>query len=235
MLSRRAFGGAGGLVYVGGQTGGATSAGTSWPVTFSLTGGVASTPALGDLILVIQVSTRASTLSVSPSSGGAYSDVMSEDYDEISVNVWHKFSDGDTGVTFNATIPVTGSAQVYVVHVWRGVSVSSPMDVSPVTATGIRAADGPADYVDPPAITPVTPGAVLILVGAVNYSIGNAMTAPSFTRFFTHTQNATENAQIGVGAYEHWGGGAYDPPAFTIASNSYDTPWFAATLALRPE
>lgn len=137
----------------------------------------------------------------------------------------------------SVSFPHTGSSLtdgvVDMVEVWRGVDTTTPFDV-----TSTSAATTGNVTPNPPSITPITSGAVVV---AIAHSTGS-VTAPTltsgpsgFSEFHTDISSATRPASIGR-AHQFWSGsGAVDPGTF--ATSNTDTArggWIAVTIALRP-
>jgi hypothetical protein len=233
MFARRALKGSGRPVYVGGQVKEFSSGTVTAALTFSLTNGAAAAPALGDLVVIAIAGTTSGTPTITASSGGTYTAAVSVT-NGTKMRIWYKFNDGDTAATFGGFTWATDALAICV-HVWRGVS-SVVADATATTATGTSSAGGPADYLNPPAITPVTDGALVLVVGALQPVNFQTLAGTSFTRFIGVSSVNTYKAQAALAAVETWTSGAYDPPAFNIVADpSNATNWITATLAIRPE
>ena len=119
----------------------------------------------------------------------------------------------------------SGTRCVCLVHVWRGVNATTPMDVVPTRTNG---------SMYPPAITPVTQKAVVLAMGGGGDSSSAIPSAP------TGYSNAVARAPLTGSTYARailvskvWGGsGAEDPPLLATADT---TAAGAITAALRPE
>ena len=119
----------------------------------------------------------------------------------------------------------SGTRCVCLVHVWRGVNATTPMDVAPTRTSGSML---------PPAITPVTQQAVVLAMGGGGDSSSAIPSAP------TGYSNAVARAPLTGSTYARailvskvWSGsGAEAPPLLATAGT---TAAGAITAALRPE
>lgn len=218
------------ISYVGGQASGrAGSTGTS-AVSFAFS------PQAGDLVVI--------TLVVGSAGRNPTLDLTAQGYTNLtqlnpntttqdtSLCVCYKVmgSTPDTGVT----MPSTGNnqdAQSWAIQCFRGVDSSSPMDTTPVSATG-TATGRP----NPGSITPVTAGAWVVICGGGCAATGAAYTAPAnfTTNFLTANTVDTNDAMVGSGYWSGWASGAVDPAAYTGGTTNAADSWAAYTLALRP-
>jgi hypothetical protein len=229
------------LEFVGGAISakaGATSGNSTVALDSGLTGGVSSAAEAEDLVIAVfsSGSTADRTLSITDGTDD-YTLIGSELYanDSVDVNlrVAYKFVSGDTAVTFGPT----GNADdggVTAVYVFRGVDQGTPLDVTPTTATGTDTV-----LANPPAITPVTPGAFIVCVGAgASLATGSTTFASSdLTGFRTIYSSDLNDNYLGIGHKNNWVSGAFNAAAFTLAtgSDSSGGSWAALTFSLRPE
>lgn len=222
------------ITYVGGQVGGRAGSTSTSNVTFALTGGSNSTPQAGDLVIIgCAVASQARTPACAISGYTAQTQINANGttYD-TSLNMSYKFMGGTPDTTF--TLPSTGNiadAQRYTVQVWRGVDAATPLDVAVVAASG-TATGRP----NPGAITPVTAGAMIGIIGAGAAATGASYTAPAnyTTGFLTGTTADTNDAMIGAGR-RSWTSGAEDPANYTGGTTNAVDSWAAFTYALRPK
>lgn len=133
----------------------------------------------------------------------------------------------------NLVIPTSGAtteAEAVAVQVWRGIDTVNPLDVTAVTATQTT-----TGIPNPPAITPVTTGAIIVVAAGTSHNGGtDTFTAAYLSNFLTVGGNSTTDATVGMG-WLTWPGGAYDPAAWTFSqadSTSYASN--SVTFALRP-
>lgn len=220
-----------GIQYVGGnKLAVAPSTSGSLDLT-ALTGGLASSPSLNDYVVVTWSNSGTSDKNMALSSSGytELADLYANDNADVNLGVYIKKMVGSV----DATVDVAAIAAVYggvlIAEVWRGVDLTTPLDVAVTTATGVDTA-----LANPPSITPTTAGAVIIACGAAGAQNGTGNNASNFassdlTAFQTTFQPFTNG---GMG-YHEWTSGAFDPAAWTCADNIRSS-WAAATLVLRP-
>lgn len=232
------------ISYVGGVQGGragATST-TTQSLSGTLTGGSNSSPSTGDLVIVWCSAAGDGTGSpanqaVSGNNSGAYT---AETFQSITTATYDSFSQFNYKiqgtVDTSLTIPSSGNArnaQRWVVHVFRGVDNTTPIDTASQAASG-TATGRP----NPAAITPATAGAWILGLYASAAATGTAYTAPTdfATDWLGGTTIDTADVMQGAGYYTGWTSGAYDPAAITSGgtTNAADS-WTARTVALRPQ
>jgi hypothetical protein len=228
------------LVYVGGTTGGGTGASYTVSLSGTLTGGVASSPAQGDIVIVAagHGATASSAPTCSGNTMGAYTGahaaLYSNDTWDTNFRTFYMIQGAtpDTTLTIGRTNNTTyGGATA--VHVWRNVDQATPLDV---TTTTVSASNQNGSRVDCPAITPTTAGAVIIACGTgMQTTAGSDFTIPSnmgngHSAFF---DGSTSDAGTFI-ASVFWTSGAFDPNAVTGGTTSTSSSYAGATLALRP-
>ncbi len=222
-----------GIIYVGGRTQAVTASTTDQTISLtSLSGGVASAPATGDLVIAY-LGVGSTAFSARTISGYTRTvSISADDTFDTYLGVYYKFM----GATPDTSLVITGgtasasNAGAIAVEVWRNVDSILPFDVTTTTATGINSV-----LCNPPAITPVTPGAIIVAGGAGAHNQSTATFSSSdLTAFLSSGGNSTNDVTIGLG-YKVWESGAFDPAAFTFSgSDSTNFSWAAATLALYP-
>lgn len=218
------------ITYVGGTTATTTNALSGWTASLtSLTGGAASAPATGDLILVFYSATS-SVQNLGATGFTAVASLFSSDSSSTNLFVGYKVVGGtpDTSVTLSATSASIGGAVA--IQVWRGVDTKLPLDLVAQTVVAANTI-----LANPPSITPNTPGAVIVAGGAGAYGLTTAQTysATGLSAFRTASPT-TGRTIVGVG-YSAWNSGAFDPAQFTFnTTNSGSYSCAAVTLALRP-
>jgi len=232
------------ISYVGGVQGGRAGATTTTTQSLSgtLTGGSNTSPSAGDLVVVFCATgsdgTGAPTSQdISGNNNGAYTGLTFQStsattYDSGS-EVSYKIQGGTVDTT--VTIPSSGNArnaQRWVVHVFRGVDATTPLDVTSTYATG-TATGRP----NPALIAPTTAGAWICAFYASAAATGTAYTAPTdfATDWLGGTTADNADCMTGGGYYTGWTSGNYDPAAITAGgtTNAADS-WTATTIALRP-
>jgi len=222
-----------GIQYVGGYVVGFFGTTSEVTITLtSLTGGLASSPAAGDIVIVYfgTGSTADQNLVVS-----GYTEVVelyaNSTYDTNLV-VAYKFMGvtPDTSFTLTGGTLNTSDAGAVAVQVWRNVNAVTPLDVTQTTATIPLSV-----LANPPAITPITGGAVIVAGGAGAHVNGTQIFSSSdLTAFISAGGSDTRDVTIGLG-YHVWTSGAFNPAAFTFSgSDSTLYSSAAVTLALRP-
>lgn len=117
------------------------------------------------------------------------------------------------------------------IRAYRGVDATTPMDAARTTATGINGL-----LVNPPAITPVTSGALVVIFGngaAAQASLATPYASSDLTDFNSGLVSDFYDLAWGVGHYG-WTSGAFDAAAWTGPSSAATDSWNAVALALRP-
>lgn len=162
------------------------------------------------------------------------SDFYADDTYDANLQIGRKFM----GTTPDTTVTITGGTGSGVdggavaIHVWRGIDTTTPLDITTIaniqTNTGIP---------NPPAVTPVTANAVILVAAASAHNGGNdTYTATQLANFLTVGEGGdTNDATVGLGSFD-WVSGSFDPNPFTwsqVDSTSYST--ISATLTLRPK
>ena len=226
------------LRYVGGYAVGFAGTTIDTTVTLgSLTGGLAATPAVDDLVILAFAVANDDTavdlnLTVTTAGYTELADLFSDDavQDTNLAVFWKRMGNPpDTSVDVGQTFDI-GNAGAVAVHVWRGAHSVTPIDVTTTTATGVNTV-----LADPPSITPANPGAVIIVVGAGSHYGGVAtFTHSGLSNVVSAGSNDNEDITVAIGYYASWASGAYNPAAFTFSSgDSADYSWCAATIAIR--
>lgn len=226
------------LVYVGGQTqsfGGTTNTGN---ITFNLTGGIATTPAEGDLVIVAYAvgtgTSRNPTLNITTGYTAVFNQIFQVDATTTSTKfgVWYKRMGATPDTQFTRSGTGNGlDGGVIAVHVWRNVDATTPFDVTTTTSQSADTA-----IPNPPAITPVTTNAVILVAAGAGSATGNqrTFTAAYLSNFRTAGSDDDFDATVGIGSIA-WTSGAYDPAAWTFSTtDSTNYSYVAATMALRP-
>ena len=226
-----------GLAFVGK----ASNSGTGATYTISLTslqGGISSSAAAGDLVIVVTGWSSAANGDPGVNDAGytEVADLHSSDTRDANLSVnWKTMGPTpDTSVTargFNNT--ANGGATV--VQVWRNAASTTPMDVTVTTAS---ANNQSAANPNSPSITPVTTGAYVLTAGL---GTGDSAPGAGFTTVPSGYGNATTTPGIGstmsaiaVIASKAWTSGAEDPAAWGGGETSASDSWAAATIAIKP-
>jgi hypothetical protein len=120
-----------------------------------------------------------------------------------------------------------------VVQVWRGVDTTTRYDVTRTTSQSTN-----NSRFDPPAITPVTAGAVIVVGGiGTQTTAGAAFTIPSGWSTYgisVKSDGTTSDTGIAIGSKTDWTSGAFDPAAVTGGTSTTSSGRIAVTIALRP-
>lgn len=230
------------LSFVGGLTGSpAGSQGTNANAAFNvsltaLTGGTGSTANEGDLVIAVYGNATVGSNTnqgVTTSGYAQIADVYSDDTLDANLTVYWKImgSTPDTTVAFAASgNSAWGCAAL--VHVWRGVDSTNPIDVTTTTASGIN-----TDAFNSPSITPTTPGAYVLTIGAGTNDITNddTITAPAGYGNQKNVSRLATSYAITIGcASKAWITGAEDPAVWGGLAAGAANAWCAASVALRP-
>lgn len=218
------------LVYVGGALATYTGVGNITLSLTSLTGGIASSPAAGDVVIVAYGASYVSDANLSLVTSGytELADLFGNDTNDTVLGVYAK----DMGSTPDTSVRATNTEDfaywVLVAQVWRNTNVTSGV-VTPIeTATGAN-----TGRANPPSVTPTVPGSVVIVagIGSVD-SMASAFTAPSGITLWQ--SNADADPCFAMGAYVGWTSGAYNCAAFGGGSTSSYDSWCAASIILKP-
>jgi len=224
------------LLYVGGTSGagGGSTSSASISLT-SLTGGAASSPSTGDLVIVAHGFGGTADKAVSITTGYTeVAELFSSDSYANNFALAYKIMGGtpDTTVTVSGS-QVTSEAYASAVHVWRNVDQTTPMDVTYTSSQTLNSL-----IVTPAAITPVTPGAIILAAGSGSHDPANGGSSYSTTNLSKKVQGDgidTYKTTTVIAAYESWITGTYTPQAWTW--NGTDSTSYSAnsiTIALRP-
>ncbi|MBR0682738.1 hypothetical protein GXW74_19760 [Roseomonas eburnea] len=226
---------------------------TTVPLT-ALTGGIGSAPVAGDLVVVLAGEGVAKSAALTGGghhatgdSTGAYalaegSPIQSGEpagagltnaRAQLSVSYAVMGSTPDTEVV----LPYIGSefaCGTAHVLVWRGMDPATPLDAVPV-ASNLPDSRLP----DPAAITPVTPGAIILAAAAVgqrNDDLVQTYTHPDLPDTLQHRASGGGTIEVTLAGWTVWpGSGAYDPGAWVYPLGDHaSASWAAVTLALRP-
>ena len=227
------------IQYVGGYVRGFDGTTSNVTITFGgdLTGGLSSSAAIGDIVVVgFAISSGGSSMDTNPTVSG-YTELVevistsSNSSTRTTLNVAYKvLTAADTSFVLTGGTGSSFFAGVVAVQVWRNVNSTTPFDVTSTTST-LNNTSNP----NPPSITPVTNGAVVIAVGSGSHESGAfSYTSSDLSNFITVGRNDTFDAMIGMGSY-NWISGAFDPAQFSGGPASTGAAAAAVTMALRPE
>jgi hypothetical protein len=226
------------IQYVGSATDSKASSSTSTiALNSGLTGGIASAVSAGDLVIGVFSVGSTSDLTLSITDGtNPYTLIGSELYSSSTydgnLRVAYKFmgSTPDTSITFGGT-GGTANGGAMIAYVFRNVDQSNPLDVAAVTATGVA-----SEKPNPPAITPVTPGAFIVAAGGHGHQSAGAtyITPTDLTGFRVDVFNSTNDGTGAIGHKNDWVSGSFDPQEWDPDLGWTNCGWCAITFALRP-
>lgn len=197
----------------------------------------------GDLVIVTVVHSMATTnnrtlAQLTPSTYTAChaSIITSNDSNAVGMVVSRKFmgASPDTTISIPAAAATTNGV-AYAIEVFRGVDLTTPLDVTTTTATA-----GNTGKANAPAITPSTPGAWIVACGGAAVAAGAVFTnAGDLSATTNHFRSATittttNDANVCMGIKTDWASGPFDPTVFGGSTTTNTGSWGAATLALRP-
>lgn len=182
------------------------------------------------------------TYVISGTAGEAYTNlygISGNDTASLFQSVNYRFcTGGETAINcsgFNASIRY---GRVALAHVWRGVDETTQMDVTAVSGLGIN-----TGRPDPQPITPITPGAVVVVAGAggtyaTGVGLSNFVAPTSYAFNMVGHRSGTNVSGSGITSAifaRYWSGfDVEDPGAFTSGSAATQNAWTAVTIALRP-
>lgn len=223
--------------FVGGKSDASSLGSTISTYTVSLTslsGGIASAPAAGDLVIVaVNAATDQSRLMSFPGDWTVISSVQSSDTHWTNLRVAYKRmgTSPDTSVVVSGSLFADFSIS-YAVHVWRNINEATPLDVTAQTNSALNTSS-----TNPPAITTATNNAVVLAVGAgafANVSPTAYSTPANLTNFTSTAAQDNNSTVIGMGSYIQATAGTFDPDTFGGAPTSSAASSASVTLALRP-
>jgi hypothetical protein len=226
-------GGGADILFVGSQTFNPELPG-SITIT-NLTGGIATTPSAGDLIIVVvapsEVIAVDETFSITTSGYTKVCDLYANyTYDAQLAVFYKRLTSAETVIGLDVDDEIEANVIVYVL---RNTNSTSPLDVATQTVTGSPATP------DSGAITTVTNNSLVIAVGcaAGGGTFGSAtrltiLTVPSGMADFV--RRGGNIIQIAIASILRETAGSYDPPTFGGGSTASGTSYCAATLAIRP-
>jgi len=220
------------ITYVGGTTGYGESSPYDISLT-TLTGGTDSSPSTGDIVVINWGVYRGSnqTMTVNTSGYTQVADLYANDTTDTNLGCAYKIMGAtpDTVVNVNGSGAATGGANA-VIQVWRGVDVTTPMDATPTTATGVN-----TTYSQNPSITPVTSGAVIIIAAGngTNSSLTVSTTPSGYSNMLEISYDPGYVSTNYI-ASKYWVSGTENPANWVMSATSTTSAWCAITMALRP-
>lgn len=233
----------GGIKFVGGATAvkdGATTGNSTIPLNSGLTGGISDSAQSGDFVIAVFATAdtvdRTLVITDGTTNYTQIADLYANSTVDPNLRIAYKFITADTATTFGPT-QTTIAKGTMAVYVFRNVNVTTPLDVTATTATLTN-----SRIANPPSITPITPGAFIVAVGAgTTGTNGGSYSSSDLINFFTAVPLGLSGAGplgsiLGIGHKADWISGAFDPAAFTLngLTDATAVGMCAATIALRP-
>jgi hypothetical protein len=200
----------------------------AFPLT-ALTGGIGAAALAGDLVIAALAHSNGTAES---SQITGYTSLASQGSTYPNLLGARKTMSGPPDTSFQAIFGVVNGTgnRLAGAMVFRGQN-ATPLDVAVVasSATGNSNAN-------PGSITPVTPGAVIVVIAATgDGSAQPALTSAEFPLFFSdvHSGVGSVPARLAMGA-RSWNGGAFDAAAFGNGIINASSTWQTLVLAIRP-
>jgi hypothetical protein len=217
------------ITFVGGYTLGYEGTTSNITVTLtSLTGGTASSPSIGDIVVVyyaIGSLTNVTMPTITDYTNIA--DLYEDDTNDSNLGVYYKIlSAADTSFTIVGGTTDAARAGAVAVHVWR--------NVGSISAT-TNATDRNGGRPTPPAVTPTVSGSIILAGGGAGTRTNDTriFTTATLSNFFTSASEDTVCAVVGLGSFT-WVSGTYTPAQFGGSTTAGNASWTAATLILIP-
>jgi len=221
-------------VYVGGKTAaflGSTINYSAISLT-DLTGGVASSPSQDDLIVVVYSTGSIADRFINVVTSGYFPVgtkwYQNDSYDTNLIIFVKPAGVSETSVTISGSGNLADSAAV-AIQVWRNIDTSIMVEIDTFDTFANTS------LINPPSITPVTPGAI-VLAGGGSAHI-TALTYSSGLSNFIQTNglNDTYDTTVAMGSAS-WSSGALDIAQFSLSSGSSATTHsnVSFALALKP-
>lgn len=202
----------------------------------SLTGGIASAPQEGDVVIIVSGAGSTSDVSMSMITAGYTELFEAYESDTVDTNlaVYYKVMGAtpDTDVTINES-GNAAFASAAIAHVWRNIDTSNPIDAYTTQFTGVNSA-----HANPPAVTTITENAVVLAIGASGNTGGSGtfIQGGDLENFFTRGSNDTYDITLGVGSIATTSPTSVNPAAFTTTFDNDTTfSWMSASVALKPK
>lgn len=223
-------------VYVGGRTAsfvGSTGTNTNISLSGTLSGGVATSPAQDDVIVLVYSTGSTANRSIKVNTAGyllvGEKDYSNDTYDNNLVIYVKTAGSSETTVQVGPTLNANDAGAV-AIHVWRNIDLN--ILVEKVEQTSIV----DTALINPPSITPVTSGAVVIAGGGSGHNTSLVYNTPALLSNFIQTNGSdTNDTTVALGSGT-WTSGAFDVAQFTLSSgtnaNTYSNNSFS--LALKP-
>lgn len=227
------------ITYVGGKTAGFVgSAATAVTVALDsgLTGGSDAGVSTDDLVVVtVGYGTNGGSSNPAPTNPTGYTALTQQAITSGTYDTNHRVAYKFMGGTPDTSVDIPPSTNIqwggsYTIQVFRGVDLTTPLDVAAVYASAFNTNAIP----NPGAITPVTSGAWIVVMGNSADPTGATFTTSDMTNFLTAVGSDNIDSMIGAGYYTGWTSGSFDPAIFGGGKTGSNLSWAATTLALRP-
>jgi hypothetical protein len=224
--------------YVGGTSGAGTSTAYTVSLNGTLTGGMASSPAAGDLVVVFSGfgNTASSAPAISGNNSGAYNVATAAQHVNDTWDTEFRSFYRVMGATPDTTLTVTRTTNAAyggatTVQVWRGVDGAAPFIGAATPATGTN-----TSLVNPPAYNPGVTDALIIAGGAgTQATTGAAFTGfTGMSNFLTRKgDGSTSDIDVAMASYAY-AGVSYDPPIVSGGTGgNASSSWAGVTIAFR--
>lgn len=229
---------AAGIQYVGGTSGSFTVETAATPTTISLTsltGGIASAPSIGDLIVVTTGLGGVNNYPIYSTGKLLLNNYANSSADNL-INIWAKYAllDEDLTLVRFLTDGSSSTNRHYctTVHVYRG-ATGYFVPASVLTSASSLTTAIP----NPPSITPTVAGSIIHVAGSAGHQRGQQNFTASYLSNFISIGGPDLQHDTTTGAgYITWTSGAYDPAAWTFSG--VDATNYAnnsASLAIAPK
>lgn len=216
------------LEFVGGRAEAKSSASAtpSYSLT-SLTGGLASAPSIGDIVIACVTLANTTDLNITCSGYTEVADLYANgSTGDSQLGVFYKvLTAADTTVQFGLSVSDTSCGAI---HVWRNQN-ATPLDATTTTTTNTSNSTP-----NSPSITTVTNNAIVLSIGsAQNTNSWSVLTTPSGMENGFFVRSSSGSFGIGIASVLRTTAGAYDPASFG-GGGGFGGSYCAATMALRP-
>jgi hypothetical protein len=228
------------ISYVGGLAVAYGGGGTSKTITINtLSGGLASSPSVGDLVILAWNVCTTANEPISATTAGwtnlfeVYNASSTGRGQDTNLSVAYKvWASGDSAVTFNVSAS-GNNASAAVIHVYRNVRCSGS---TPELVTAVNSqANNSSATITPPNITTTTKNFLAVVIAAFGNNDSSALTAPgNLSNVFNINGNDYRDARIGVGTSAVISNaGTYSPSNWTMATATDRAP-VSITIGMRP-
>lgn len=215
------------IIFVGGVFGSNIASGANVSLT-ALTGGIATSAAQNDIVIVFlhQIS-ASSDIDVTLTTPTGYTELADlyangPTYDTNLGVYWKRM-----GATPDTSLTASASSSYFAVGVYRNVDVATALDATTTTATGTG-----TGLPNPPAITTVTDKALVVVGFGANSRSSGVQTTPSG---YGNSIVSGTNCAVGQCSKVISTAGPEDPALWANWTPASGSSWAAASIALRPK